>query len=126
NTEARNHVRFEPRIPGDPLGRGVQGNIAQSRITVINGTTPTARHLNPHIDYACTPPCVPPAGEAEASLAFPTDMVFSSNGARVYVAGFGSEKVGIFDAAALEAGTITNGTTKHLVEVGAGPSGLVL
>jgi len=126
NTEARNQVRFEPRIPGDLLGRGVQGNIAQSRVTVINGTTPTARHLNPHIDYLCTPPCVPPAGEAEASLAFPTDMVFSSNGARLYVAGFGSEKVGIFDATALEAGAITNGTTKHLIEVGAGPSGLAL
>jgi DNA-binding beta-propeller fold protein YncE len=126
NTEARNEVRFEPRIAGDPLGRGVQGNIAQSRVTVVNGTTPTARHLNPHINYTCTPPCVPPAGEAEASLAFPTDIVFSSNGARAYVAGFGSEKVGIFDATALEAGTITNGVTKHLVEVGAGPSGLAL
>ena len=37
---------------GDPLGRGVQGHIAESRITVINGTTPTPRHLNPHIDYS--------------------------------------------------------------------------
>src|SRR5262245_13259007 len=35
NTDARNQVRFESRIPGDPLGRGVQGHIAESRITVI-------------------------------------------------------------------------------------------
>jgi sugar lactone lactonase YvrE len=126
NTEARNHVRFEPRVVGDPLGRGVQGHIAESRITVVNGTTPTARHLNPHIDYLCTPPgCVPGAAEREASLAFPMDMVFSSNGQRLYVAGFGSGKVGIFDAAALEAGTI-NASTKTLVEVGGGPSGLAL
>jgi hypothetical protein len=69
---------------GDPLGRGVQGHIAESRITVINGTTPTARHLNPHINYLCTPPgCVPSVAEREASLAFPTDMVFSSNGQRL-------------------------------------------
>src|SRR5262249_59919754 len=27
NTDARNQVRFESRIPGDPLGRGVQGHI---------------------------------------------------------------------------------------------------
>ena len=126
NTDARNHVRFEPRIVGDPLGRGVQGHIAESRITVINGTTPTARHLNPHIDYLCTPPaCVPSVAEREASLAFPMDLTFSSNGQRLYVVGFGSDKVGIFDAAALEAGTI-NAATKTLVEVGGGPSGLAL
>jgi hypothetical protein len=126
NTDARNQVRFEPRIVGDALGRGVQGHIAESRVTVVNGTTPTARHLNPHIDYLCTPPgCIPSASEREASLAFPMDMVFSSNGQRLYVAGFGSGKVGIFDAAALEAGTI-NASTKTLVEVGGGPSGLAL
>jgi hypothetical protein len=126
NLESRNQVRFEPRVVGDPLGRGVQGHIAESRITVINGTTPTPRHLNPHIDYLCTPPgCVPSAAEREASLAFPMDMVFSSNGARLYVVGFGSGKVGILDAAALEAGTINSGT-KTLVEVGGGPSGLAL
>jgi DNA-binding beta-propeller fold protein YncE len=126
NLESRNNVRFEPRIVGDALGRGVQGHIAESRITVINGTTPTPRHLNPHIDYLCTPPgCVPSAAEREASLAFPMDMVFSSDGVRLYVVGFGSGKVGIFDAAALEAGTI-NASTKTLVEVGGGPSGLAL
>src|SRR5262249_60864697 len=52
-------------------------------------------------------------------------LVFSSNGQRVYVAGFGSGKVGVFDAAALEAGTIGAGT-KTLVNVGGGPSGLAL
>src|SRR5262249_54994972 len=44
NIDSRNQVRFEPRIVGDALGRGVQGHIAESRITVVNGTTPTARH----------------------------------------------------------------------------------
>jgi len=126
NTDARNQVRFEQRIPGDALNRGVQGHIAESRLTVITGTTPTPHQLNPHINYLCTPPtCVPPASEAEASIAFPTDLVFSSDGLRVYVAGLGSARVGIFDANALEAGTI-DATTKHLVDVGGGPSGLAL
>ncbi|MCW5892400.1 MAG: beta-propeller fold lactonase family protein [bacterium] len=123
NTEARNQVRFEPRINNT---WGVQGHIAESRITVVNGTTPTARHLNPHIDYTCVPPgCISPQSERDQTLAFPTDMVFSSDGARLYVAGLGSGKVGIFDAAALEAGTITP-LTKTLVQVGQGPSGVVL
>src|SRR5262249_52436952 len=124
NTDARNNVRFEPRIP--TTGGGVQGHISESRITIVNGTTPTPRHLNPHITFTCVPPSCPNnQTEIEQSLAFPTDMVFSSDGSRVYVAGFGSQKVGIFDAAGLEGGTI-NGTTKHLVEVGQGPSGLAL
>jgi len=123
NTEARNQVRFEPRVNAT---WGVQGNIAQSRVTIVNGTTPTPRHLNPHIDYTCVPPgCISSQSERDQSLAFPTDMVFSSDGSRLYVAGFGSGKVGIFDAAALEAGTITP-STKRLVPVGAGPSGVAL
>jgi hypothetical protein len=124
NTDARNDVRFEPRIPS--TGGGVQGHIVESRITVVNGTTPTARHLNPQIDFTCVPPtCANNQVEIEQSLAFPTDLTFSSNGSTVYVTGFGSQKIGIFDAAQLEAGNIT-GSTKHLVEVGQGPSGVAL
>jgi len=124
NLDARNNVRFEPRITS--TGGGVQGHIAESRITVINGTTPTPHHLNPDVDYTCVPPgCPNDAVEIEQSLAFPMDMTFSANGARLYVVGLGSEKIGIFDAAQLEAGNITP-ATKHLVEVGGGPSGLAL
>jgi DNA-binding beta-propeller fold protein YncE len=123
NLEARNFVRFEQRIN---TNLGVQGEIVHSRITVINGTTPTPIDLNPHIDYSCVPPsCISPQSERDRSIAFPLDMVFSSDGARLYVAGFGSGVVGIFDAAALEAGTL-NATTKVLVPVGQGPSGVVL
>src|SRR4030095_17031883 len=94
NLESRNQVRLEPRVVGDPLGRAVEGHTAERRITVITGTAPTPRHLNPHIDFLCTPPgCVPSAAEREASLAFPMDMVFSSKRARLYVVGLGSGKV---------------------------------
>src|SRR5262249_1842503 len=41
NTEARNAVRFEPNI---------HGHVTENRITVIDGTSVTPRHLNPHID----------------------------------------------------------------------------
>jgi YVTN family beta-propeller protein len=116
NLESRNHVRFEPLIDAT---HGVQGHIAESRITVVNGTTPTPVHLNPHVSYAV--PTGPPS-EVAQSLAFPTDMVFSSNGATLFVAAFGSGKVAAFDAAALQAGTPTRAT----VDVGGGPSGLAL
>jgi DNA-binding beta-propeller fold protein YncE len=121
NTEARNEVRFEPFVPA--TGGGVQGNIVQSRISVIAGTVATPHHLNPHIDYTCVPPdCAQDPVEVEQSLAFPGDLVFSSDGQRVYVTGFGSEKIGVFDTDDLEAGVVT----KTLIEVGAGPSGIVL
>ncbi len=114
NLESRNAVRFEPLAAG-----GVQGNIAQSRITVINGTTPTPRHLNPHINYAVT---TGPQSERDQTLAFPTDMVFSADGATLFTTAFGSAKIAALDANALEAGTIS----ADPVDVGEGPSGLAL
>jgi hypothetical protein len=41
---------------------------------VINGTTPTARHLNPHIDYTCVRRLSDSRREIASSLAFPMDM----------------------------------------------------
>ena len=114
NLESRNHVRFEPLAAG-----GVQGNIAQSRITVINGTTPTARHLNPHINYAVA---TGPENEREQSLAFPLDMVFAPDGQTLFVTAFGSGKIAAIDTDDLEAGTIS---AQH-VAVGQGPSGVAL
>ena len=116
NTNARNNVRFEPLINAN---LGVQGHIAESRITVINGTTATPVHLNPHIDYS-----VPtgPSTEIDQSLAFPMDMVFSSNGQTLYVVAFGSGKVGVLDAGDLETGVVT----EDQIAVGGGPSGLAL
>jgi DNA-binding beta-propeller fold protein YncE len=109
NTDAQNFVRFEPMV---------NGHLAESRITVITGTTPAARHLNPHIDYGSPGD----QDEIDASLAFPMDMTFSADGNTLFVVGFGSGKVGAFNANDLETGTIT----KSLVTVGAGPSGIVL
>jgi DNA-binding beta-propeller fold protein YncE len=114
NLEARNAVRFEPLNAG-----GVQGHITESRITVINGTTPTARHLNPHINYAVTTGA---QAEIDQSLAFPGDMVFSPDGLTVYVTAFGSGKIAALNSNQLEAGTVSG----QQVTVGAGPSGLAL
>ncbi len=110
NTDALNQVRFEPNV---------RGHLVESRVTVINGVAATPHHLNPHINYAVDPG---PPSEVNQSLAFPTGMAFSADGNTLFVAGFGSGKIGAFDASDLEAGVITEQQTT----VGLGPSGIVL
>jgi len=124
NTESQNLTRFEG--PGGG-GSTVQGNLAQSRVTVIDpgAGTVSPRHLNKHIDYSLLPA---PAGTKDHSLATPLEMAISSDGSTLYVAAFGSGKVGVFSTAALEADSFDpTVTSADYVDVtGGGPGGLVL
>lgn len=133
NTEAKNDVRFEG--PGNyvttqgskPVGEPatVQGDLAESRITVLSGANVLPRHLNKHIDYSVLPA---PAGTADHSLATPVEMAVSSDGTTLYVAAFGSSKVGVFDTAALENDSFdpTLQSAQYIDVSGGGPGGLVL
>ena len=120
NTDARNEIRFEG--PGT-IASTVQGRLAESRITVISGTTVTPRHLNKHINYAVRPA---PAGTADKSLATPNSIAVSSNGQTVYVAAFGSQKIGVFNAAQLESNTFTPSASSHINLSAGGPAGVLL
>jgi len=122
NTEARNEVRFEG--PGGG-GSTVQGHLHEARITILDPTSGSVvpRHLNKHIDYAVVPS---PPGTAARSLATPLGMAVTSDGSRLYVAAFGSGKIGVFDTATLEDDTFTPDPANHIVVSGGGPSGLVL
>ena len=127
NTEAFNNVRFEG--PGVFGGSTVQGHLAETRITVISGSTATARHLNKHIDYtklAGEPGFDPTA--RNHSLSTPLDMVVTSNGQTLYLAAFGSSRIGVFDTATLENNTFDPRTASanYIPVSGGGPSGLVL
>ena len=86
--------------------------VCESRITVLDGSNVTPRHLNKHINYSIRPA---PAGVKEDSLATPMGMVFDGTGTNLYVAAFGSGKVGRFNTAALE-----NDTRVLAMEVGRG------
>src|SRR2546428_5284599 len=97
----------------------VRGHLAERRITVVSGPVATPHRLKPHIDYDVVPG---PQAEIDRSLAFPMDLAFSSDGQTVFVAGFGSAKVGAFKADDIEAG----GITQAQIPVGQGPSGIVL
>ncbi len=122
NTDARNEVRFEG--PGTAFGSTtVQGRLHQARITVLDGATVLPRHLNKHLDYDVRP--APPSAKA-ASLATPLGMAVNAAGTTLYVAAFGSSRIGVFDTAALENDTFTPDAATHIMVSGGGPSGLVL
>ncbi len=117
-TEANNDVRFEG--PGVIGGSTVQGHLAEYHISVLSAGTVSSRHLNKHIDYSVRPAA---AGVKDNSLATPTGMVF--NGSTLYVAAFGSSKIGIFNTTELENDTFTPSSANHISVSGGGPSGLV-
>jgi len=124
NTEARNEVRFEGL---GILGTTVRGHLHEARVTVLDGTSVQPRHLNKHITalpmgYGTSPM---PAAVEDASLATPTGMALSTSGA-LYVAAFGSSKVGVFDVAAVENDSFVPNAANHIELSGGGPSGLVL
>jgi DNA-binding beta-propeller fold protein YncE len=124
NTEARNDLRFEG--PGTFAGSSLRGHLHESRITVLGSSSSVApRHLNKHINYsACCAPI--PNAENEKSLAQPLGMAVTSNGATLYVAAFGSSRIGVYSTAALESDTFVPSTANQIPVSGGGPTGLVL
>ncbi len=153
NTEANNLTRFEgpgcnavPPVTGNEVGNianTVNGRLALSRVSVVptpnatdaTGATVQARHLNKHIDYSILsiqcdgdPNPAYPAGQKQHSLATPTDMVINTAGTTLYVAAFGSSKVGVFSTSALENNTFdpTLDSANYITVSGGGPAGLAL
>ncbi|MEE9304097.1 MAG: YncE family protein, partial [Thiotrichaceae bacterium] len=124
NTDAQNLTRFEG--PGEFGGTTVRGHTHESRITVLgkDGSV-EARHLNKHIDYNSCCAAIP-NDENSRSLAFPMDMAITPDGKTLYVAAFGSSKIGVFDTESLENDSFEPSTDNQIKVSGGGPSGLVL
>ncbi|OUS30330.1 hypothetical protein A9Q99_06515 [Gammaproteobacteria bacterium 45_16_T64] len=99
NTEANNRTRFEG--PGAVGKSTVQGDIARSRVTVIDPTDASVRprHLNRHINYD---DLKGNAGIKKHSVANPTGIAVDDSGERLYVAAMGSEKVAVYSVQNLE------------------------
>jgi DNA-binding beta-propeller fold protein YncE len=124
NTDANNADRFEG--PGTFTGHSLRGHLHESRIAVLSpGGGVASRHLNKHIDYdhCCEPT---PNPESERSLALPQGMAVTSNGATLYVAALGSDKVGVFSTAQLENDTFVPSAASHIRVTGGGPTGVLL
>ena len=137
NTELPNHVRFEG--PGVHGGSTVQGHLSESRVTVIDPAVPSSvdpQHLNQHIDYGDLHTDVGANHAAidaqiQHSLATPLQPIVSSDGSTLYVAAFGSARIGVFDTADIEDASFEldfDPTVKsaNYIPTGGGPSGLVL
>ncbi len=136
NTELPNDVRFEG--PGDHGATTVQGHLSESRITVIDPAAPSVdpQHLNRHIDYSqlhTDPGANHVAIDAQIphSLATPLQPVVSSDGSTLYVAAFGSAKVGVFSTADIEDPDFETNfdpsvASASYLATGGGPAGLAL
>ncbi len=132
NTEAINRIRFEglgdwvselgPKASGDPAS--VRGHLHEARVTIIKGSVAVIpRHLNKHIDYTARPQ---PPETKEKSVSTPLEMAISADGSTLYVAGFGSSAIGVYETASLEADTFTPDAANMISLPRGGPSGLVL
>jgi DNA-binding beta-propeller fold protein YncE len=126
NSESPNEVRFEG--PGVHGGSTVQGHISEARISVLtDGVTNTAepRHLNKHLDYSLLQENLDPVSKSR-SLATPLQMVIDSAGT-LYVAAFGSSKIGVFGADSIESDSFDPAVDSgNYIATGGGPAGLAL
>ncbi len=117
NNESLNMVRFAPNL---------RGHVVDHRVTkIVPGSGQTTHFdLNPGIDYSV----LPNPGATATALAQPTDLVWSADGNRLYVAAFGTDRVAVLDTA---------GNRSAMIELGAagatadprnkrGPRGLAL
>ncbi|MFT4520083.1 MAG: DNA-binding beta-propeller fold protein YncE [Halioglobus sp.] len=136
NTELPNHIDFEG--PGIHGGSTVQGRLSESRITVLNPANGDVdpQHLNQHIDYSALHTDVGASHAAinaqkAHSLATPLQPVISSDGSTLYVAAYGSSRIGVFDTADIEdanfeANFDPTAESVNYISTSGGPSGMVL
>ncbi|PRQ02464.1 6-phosphogluconolactonase [Enhygromyxa salina] len=123
NTEARNHVRFEG--PGIFADTTVRGHIVDNRITVLDEQGAHPRVLNKHIDYddCCAPV---PNDESVLSVSQPLGMAITDDGAVLYTAVLGNDKVAIYYTAELEDDSFYPDAFDQIPVTGGGPTGVVL
>jgi hypothetical protein len=127
NTDAVNNVRFEG--PGTFAGHTVQGHLAEARITVLSSGAVTPHHLNKHIDYTKLAGSTGFDSTAKShSLSMPLDMQVTHDGSTLYVAAFGSSKIGVFQTSTLEDDSFNPvlGSANYIPVTGGGPSGVLL
>lgn len=132
NIDANNSTRFEGS--GSFVKSTVQGNIAQSRITVINPNANSIkpRHLNRHIDYD---DLKGNSAVKQHSLSTPLQMAITADGSTLYSAIIGSNKIAKLPTVQLEQDSYWDSQgvefdpktlSKNYLSVAGGPAGLLL
>lgn len=120
NTEALNVNRFEGV---GTVASSVRGNFIRNRITVVAEDQVLPRELNKHLDRSQS---FASAADRALSMAQPMGMAVSANGRQLYVAGFGSDKIAVYDSTELKDNTFEVSEASQIALDGGGPSGLVL
>ncbi len=106
NTQAHNLIRFEP----DLRARFVTNRV--TRVDLAGTPVVTPVDLNPGVDYTK----LPNPQALAAALAQPTDAAFSPDGSELWVAAFGTDRIGVLDRA---------GRVLQRIEVGDTPGTVV-
>lgn len=101
----------------------MRGRVTDQRVTVIENGTVSPRVLNKHIDFE--------AGAIsqqllDLSLSTPLGMAVSQDGQTLYVAAFGSGKIGIFDTQELADNSFQPAAGDRIGLSAGGPSAIVL
>ena len=110
STEARNTLRFEPKI---------RGYMVDTRVTYFNQAGVAApRILSPHINFDVLP--APPV-EPDSALGIPVAVAYPTTG-RAYVASLATNKIGVMNP--LSSGASGNMVAR--IPVVEGPTGIVV
>ena len=121
NLDSRNHVRFSG--VASRASTTVRGRVADHQITVVENGNVGKRLLNKHLDFSA-----PEASQSDRSLSLslPLGLAVTRDGNALYVAAFGSGKVGVYDTAALEDDSFVPERDRQIAVSGGGPTGIVL
>lgn len=106
-TQSNNHIAREPNLNGIFVEVHM-GNFA------ANGGSAGIVDLNPHLDYSSKSIAV---NQRIQSIGDPRSIAFNADGSERYIVGMGSNNLIVSDG---------NGTRLGLVDVGAGPTGIVV
>jgi YVTN family beta-propeller protein len=106
STEARNLLRFEPRL---------KGHLVDTRVGFITAAgARTIADLNPHVNYAGAGT----QAEHDSALGIPTGIAYAGDGQRAYVTSLAGDRLGVLDPA--------TGAILARVPTVAGPTGVVV
>jgi len=105
-TEARNLLRFEPRL---------KGHLVDTQLGMVtSGGAKSLVNLNPHINYAGAGT----QAERDSAIGIPTGVAFAGNGSRLYVTSLASDRIGVVNPA--------TGALLTRAPTVAGPTGVVV
>lgn len=120
-TDGTNEKRFEPNVNGT----FVRVRAAMVSDRAMPGDDPTVawnRDLNPHLEAMAYSSSTLPQSQRDLAIGDPRAIAWTGNGATAFVCGMGSNNIVVLDST----GARDDSMGPALIEVGQGPTGLVM